>query len=228
MMEHALFPTLVCEFQYDQQMEFKQIFYQNIFNHMTESGHSDESTGHVYLHHDDNFARFFQFATDCVKQYVARLHIDTEVFDFNMIKTWMNITRDRSTPLHNHADAHLSFTYYINIPDSFYKALRFHNHERRFEPFPGSIRFNDPAAWDQFNAYTWDFIPKEGNLFVFPAALRHETIGNDDAYIESGAKTVEELEQKRICLAGDILLTYKDRAAKPMGIQPISNWRRFS
>jgi hypothetical protein len=49
----------------------------------------------------------------------------------------------------------------------------------------------------------------------------------DEARKNSNSMTVEELNENRICLAADILLTYKDKTASPLGVQPVSNWRQF-
>jgi len=226
MFEHALFPTLLTEFEYPEKDAFKNAFYQGIFKYMSPEGYSSEFTGHVNIHHEPSFEPFFKFASDCVKQYIARLHLDPNLFEYNVVKTWMNITKNRMTPMHNHADAHMSFTYYINIPKEFSKPIRFFNYNMRHEPFPGCIKFNDPSKWDDFNAYTWQIEPQEGRLFVFPANLTHDTVGHEEEK-EPGCFTPDDLDQMRVCLACDILLTYKNKAAKPLGVQPVSNWRIF-
>ena len=226
MKEHVLFPTLLAEFEYPDKDNFKQIFYDKIFNYMSPDGFSNEYTGHVNLHHEPAFESLFKFAIDSVRQYVSRLYIDPNVFEFNLVKTWMNITKNRQTPMHSHGDAHMSFTYYINIPKDFSKPIRFYNYEHRYEPFPGCIKFNNPSHWDAFNAYTWQLEPKEGQLFVFPSNVPHDTVGQSEQ-METGCFTPNDLDQMRICLAADILMTYKERAAKPLGVQPVSNWRTF-
>ena len=227
MIEHALFPTLVCEFHYPDKDDFKQLFYQRIFDYMTPEGYSNEFTGHVNIHHEPKFEPFFIYALDCVRQYTRRLHIDIDKFEFNLVKTWMNIKKDDSTPKHAHGDAHISFTYYVNVPKSFVRPIRFYNYERRNEPYPGSIRWNNSSnTWDWINAYSWQFDPVEGQLLVFPSILQHDTIGKTDGE-DKGNPTVEELNENRICLAADILLTYKDKTSSPLGIQPVSNWRQF-
>lgn len=227
MIEHALFPTLVCEFHYSKKDEFKDLFYQKIFDYMTPEGYSNEFTGHVNIHHEEAFNPFFAYAMGCVKRYANRLSIDTDRFDFNLVKTWMNIKKDDSTPYHAHGDAHISFTYYVNVPETFVRPIRFHNHEHRHEPYPGSIKWNNTSGeWDMLNSYTWQFEPVEGQLFVFPSTLPHDTIGNTNGQ-DKGNPTVEELNENRICLAADVLLTYKDKTASPLGVQPVSNWRQF-
>jgi hypothetical protein len=226
MIEHTLFPTLIGEFSFDQASQFKIDFFEHIFDHMDPEGFSSEFTGHVTLHHEPSFSPLFVFATQAVRKYIARLHIDPELFDVNIVKTWMNITRNRSTPTHSHADAHMSFTYYINVPETVIKPLRFYNHIARHEPFPGCIKFNKPSTWDWINAYTWQFLPKEGDMFVFPASLPHDTVSQQEEQ-ETGCKTVDDLKMTRICLAGDVVLTHRDLSNTAMGLQPIRNWRNF-
>jgi hypothetical protein len=198
---------------------------------MNEDGISNEETKHVNLHHEAAFSGLFTFASDCARQYVSAMQLNPDIFEFNVVKTWMNITKEYATPTHNHADAHLSFTYYINLPNDCEKPIRFYNYANRHEPYPGMIKFNNPVRWDPINSYSWQFSPIEGQMFVFPASLPHDTVGTDGAEVgsslEQGCKTVEQLSKSRICLAGDILLTFKERANKPMGLQPVSEWRVF-
>jgi hypothetical protein len=227
MIEHKLFPTLLTEFHYPDKDKFKEKFVKNIFKYCTPEGHSSEATGHVNLHHEKQFEGLFKFATQSAKQYVERLNIDSSKFDFNIIKTWMNIKKNAATPTHSHGDAHVSFTYYINMPPNCSLPIRFHNHATRHEPYPGSIRHNNTKQiWDELNSETWLFTPKEGQMFVFPASFPHDTIGEPFMQLESGI-TKQNILQHRLCLAGDILLTYKQKTASHLGVQPVSNWRNF-
>jgi Putative 2OG-Fe(II) oxygenase len=226
MKEHALFPTLVCEFEYDQSDNFKKILFDKILGFIDPEGRSDEITGHVILHHEPAFDRLFAFATKSVEQYVSRLHIDTSLFDFNLTKTWFNLKDESVTPLHAHRDSHVSFSYYANIPDNKNHNIRFHD-EHKHEPYAGSIRWNNTSqTWDELNALTWSINPIEGHLLVFPSSLMHDTTG-----IANSVDTfhnLDKLKNSRICIAGDILLTYKEKTASPLGIQPLKNWRRYN
>lgn len=229
MIEHALFPTFVAEFMYPDHDKFKPIFYQHIFKYMTPEGYSNEFTNHVNIHHEENFAPYFMFAIKCVEQYLDRLHIDKDLFDINVTKTWMNIRKEGSTGRHSHGDAHISFTYYPNVPKNFDRPIRFYNYEHRHEPYPGACRWNNTSGiWDHLNSGTWEFKPKEGNIFVFPSNLVHDTLGTPENYQDEGTPTPEKLDQQRVCMAADVILTYKDRTGSPLGIQPVENWRRFS
>jgi uncharacterized protein (TIGR02466 family) len=226
MIEHKLFPTLVGEFHYDKKNEFKKLFVDNIFKYTSLEGYSSEATGHVNLHHEEQFTDLFKFATKSAKKFVERYNIDADKFDFNIIKTWMNIKKVASTPLHAHKDAHISFTYYINMPSNCSLPIRFHCGEK-YEPYAGSIIHNNSKnIWDEINSLSWTLTPIEGQMFIFNSGLAHDTIGEPLNRLESGINK-QNILQHRLCLAGDIILTYKEKTASPLGIQPVSNWRNF-
>jgi len=224
---HPLFPITVCEFNYPKANEFKQNLSKSIFKHLDQNGFSNEKTGHVNLHHEEEFNDLYCFLHACVEQYLKVLSVNVDNFDINFIKSWFNILKNRTTPDHHHGDAHISISYYVNVPKNCTQALRFNNLQNRVEPFPGCFRFNS-NNWDMLNAYSWQFVPKEGDVFVFPAKLSHDTVGNPvEIPIDSGIKNSEDFEQHRICLAADVLLTYNEKKALPLGIQPVKNWRTF-
>ena len=85
---------------------------------------------------------------------------------------------------------------------------------------------NENNVWDWFNSYTWQFTPIDGQLMVFPATLNHDTLGQSPQ-ANCSIKTVEDVKNRRISIAGDILLTHKNKIARNLGLQPISNWRKF-
>jgi Putative 2OG-Fe(II) oxygenase len=228
MIEHKLFPTLVTEHLYSDHVDFKKKFAKHIFKHMTPEGYSSELTNHVTLHHEKSFEPLFKFATEAAKKHCERLHIDTEKFDFNIIKTWMNIKKSAETPKHMHGDAHISFSYYVNMPPNFAWPIRFYNYDNRHEPYPGSIVHNNTSnIWDELNSGSWQFVPSEGSLFVFPSNLVHDTVGNTSWNILEQGVTKQSLMDYRHCLAGDILMTYKKKTPSHLGVQPVSNWRNF-
>ena len=223
---YALFPTLVTETFYEKHAELKPVLEQGIFRHMTPDGYSNEKTGHVMLHLDADFEPLFKFVAAAAKEYISSFAIDQEIFDINVVKTWMNIIREQGTPFHSHADAHISFVYYINIPEDVNTPIIFHNHYNWYEPYMGFAKFNNPSEWNPFNSPAWQFSAKEGALMIFPARVCHETpstSGDPDV----GVKSLKDLRRKRVSLAGDIVLTFKETSAKPMGLQPIKNWRTF-
>lgn len=224
--EHALFPTLVLETFNEDHAATKQAFEDEILKHLSDKGFSNELTGHLTMHHVEAFRPVFELATNSAKAYLETLKVDPELYQFNLVKSWMNMVRERATPMHAHRDAHLSFVYYVNIPDEAGMALVFEQDDYRHEPFAGCIKNAPPSEWTWLNSYTWSFGPKEGVMFVFPASMIHGTpsrTGENDA----GIITLDDYRKHRVAIAGDFVLTYKDKQAKALGIQPIDNWRVF-
>ena len=227
MIAHALFPVLVCEFHYPKHEEFKKVFLENGLKYFDKYGFSQEETGHVSIHHEPAFEELYTFMSSCIRDYLRTLHVDDNNFDINVVKSWLNVLDKRSTPKHSHRDAHISFTYYVNTPNNHKQNIVFYNYSPRMEPFDGCISNNNPNnEWDVLNSYSWSFEPKEGTIFVFPAQIMHDTSGGP-IVSDPGVKTTDDLIDRRICIASDVLLTYKEKSAKSLGVQPVSNWRKF-
>lgn len=232
MITHAIFPTLVSQFSYNLPQEFKSIFFDKVYDYTDEHGNSNEKTGHVYVHHEPSFTPVFDFVGNSIKQFISTYNCDPEKMDAYIVKSWLNIIRDIQTPYHSHADAHVSFVYYVNVPDDIIEPIRFFpNYPMgRHEPYPGFTKYaNHTGKWDMFNAQSWEFHPKEGDLLIFPASIPHDTLlkNRDVKNMESRNVPLEHLKRKRISIAGDVLLTFKKRTAVAMGLQPFSNWTKI-
>lgn len=225
MIQHSLFPINVGQWKIDNHEEIKKLFYKTIFDHLNSDGYSMETTGNVDLHCDSHYNSFFTMVTNCAREYLNTLSLK-DVFDLNLVKTWYQISKNFHTPFHSHGDAHISFVYYIQIPEGLNKPLVFNNAHRGNELFYG-IYTDNINEWNVMNSHTWRFTPQVGDLFMFPGNLEHFTEGFGDGSVDPGCKTASDFEDRRIALAGDFVLTYKENAAKPYGIQPVSNWRKF-
>jgi hypothetical protein len=228
MIKHALFPVFVAEFKYPDAAAFKETFYDNAFKHINNKGFSGERAGYVAIHHEPEFESLYKFLSGCVKQYLEGLNVDAKIFDINFVKSWFNILRNQRTPMHAHGDAHISIVYYVNAPKNCQQALRFHNYPERYEPFPACGTYNNPTnTWDNLNSYSWQFIPEQGSVFIFPARLIHDTVSQSN-FEDKGVKTIKDLENSRICIASDVILSYNKEQPKALGLQPLSNWKQFS
>jgi hypothetical protein len=223
---HALFPTLLLQDDNLENDRLKNIILKNMLKHTDADGFSGEFTGHVNLHHEPLYEQVFVMATHMAKQYCEVMQIDPDLFDFNIVKSWFNILENQSTPYHSHADAHLSFCYYVHVPEDLAQPIRFYAKEDKYEPFPAFAKFNSPAEWNIFNSYSWSFQASEGRMYLWPARMGHDTVGKSNDQ-PTGITSVEEAKKRRVSLAGDILLTYKEKSRSPLGLQPKRNWRLF-
>lgn len=237
MIVHQLFPTTVCQFHYPDCEQFNTLFIDTILDYYKDNGDTDvllsgsgEMTKHVTIHKQPQYLPIFQFASECVRNYIRQLNCDDSVFDLQLVKTWLSTT-GVPVPIHTHGDSHVAFSYYINLPTNIIRPIRFYspNWVSINDLFDGLIAFNKPsdAAWNLSNSTSWRFEPAVGDLFVFPGKLRHDTEGFVEGESSIETTTTEELKQKRICLAGDFLLTHRETTNNAMGLQPIDNWVTF-
>lgn len=231
MISHALFPTLLGQFDYDFPQKFKETFFDKVYNLVDSLGNSNEKTGHVDIHHESAFKPLYDFIGTSLKEYISRYNTDPERMNVYIVKSWLNIIKDIQTPYHSHADAHISFVYYMNIPDDIVEPIRFFpNDMGRHEPYSGFTKYaNHTGKWDMFNAQSWEFHPREGNLLIFPASMPHDTLLKkaEAKNMESQNFPLEKLKTKRISIAGDVILTFKERTAVSMGLQPFDNWTKI-
>ena len=238
---HRLFPTVVCKFDYENKDQFKEHFLANIFNYYKNNGDceyprigSGELTRHVNMHRYEKYQSFFNYISECVRKHMDTMNCKHEELDLYLVKTWLSISDNFDVPVHNHGDCHVSFAYYLHIPPDMDRELRFH--------YTGGVAPNDfydglnrwnvkENGWNDINSYSWQFQTKEGNLFVFPGKLRHDTVGGthagDSVFSPDDLKNESELCQRRICLSGDFIITQKSLSNKAMGLQPINNWMKF-
>ena len=232
---HTLFQTLIGQTTYDKKNAFKKLVLNTAHRNISDDGYSNELTGHLTLHHEKEYEEFFKFVSEKVNEYLKSLSVDPEKYNINIIKTWFNITKESNNPRHSHADAHLSFSYYVNTPEDCKKMICFFANQKGHNNLhPGFLEYQ-VLNYNFLNSLSWSFETNEGDLFVFPASLEHSVIDSKDNIKneeltkkqESPTTSKTILKNKRLVIAGDILLTFKEKTAVHMGIQPIKNWRTF-
>ena len=229
---HPIFPTVISESDYEYQADFKELFFQSAMSHIDENGYSNELVGKLNIHHDENYDELYVFIIQEIKKYVCSLGVDADIFNYNVVKSWLNISKDTDNPPHNHQDSHISFSYYVNLPTDIHRQIVFQdNLLDRNNLNHGMLPWNT-TEWNYYNSSIWSFIPEEGSLYVFPANITHHVseVGKKlkmATELENPTKTLDELKSMRISIAGDILMTFKELQPIPLGLQPIKNWRVF-
>ncbi len=223
MKTYDLFPTLVATETYRRHDKFKQTFFDNLPKYLREDGITGEQSGHVDLHLNPDFEEFFKFVASVAEEYVETLVGFKDMWEPWLVKTWFS---DFNVPAHNHEDAHLSFVYYVNVPEESAYPLHFLPPLDRPNDLTNGMflghKDNRAVEYNnQYNCSSVEFRPIEGALAIFPAKLRHMVETHK-------TERVEKMEDRRISLAGDFVLTFKEKQARSMGLQPISNWRSFS
>ena len=223
---YQLFPTIVTESVYPDNINFLNIFYENWSNHFN-NGMFGEVSGRNAVHHQKEFFDLFSFLTQSVQGYLETIGIDYKSFDINFIKSWINAYTGEEMRQHHHSDAHLSVVYYASAPDDEEHFLCFRDTNPKREPFSGISDFNTTEP-NQYGAKIWSFDTKQGHAIVFRSPIPHFTHRKDQTRRdEYTINRVDDLKKRRICIASDILLTYSDVTKKQLGIQPVTHWRKF-
>jgi uncharacterized protein (TIGR02466 family) len=224
---HSLFPTLATETKYPDSEEFLSIFINNCSKYFVD-GYTHEGIVSLDLHLDPNFESLFKFLNQCVINYLNELGVDYKLFDINFTKSWLNILTKGLVHRHDHRNYHLSVAYYVQVPDDAKHILRLTDINKDRHPFYGI--FHNLNYKTEFSSIFYDLVPEKGVAIIFPSNLIHEGIAGNDSVKQEDSRIYkkEDLLQRRICLASDIILTYKKKENQPYGLQPVSNWKIFS
>jgi uncharacterized protein (TIGR02466 family) len=224
---YLMFPTAVSSHHFDRHKEIKEIFLRRMPEHCAthESGgiYSGEASGHVYVHTDDHLKDLFKFIADGVRAHLDIIAFDYSRVDVNIIKTWISVTDTKTvTPVHAHATSHLSFVYYMQMPENA-DGLGFQIQKNPNEIFygafsPGSQRQKSLVhEYNNLNANQHVVKSQEGQLLIFPSDLAHGTVKFGDMG-----------STQRIALAGDVLLVFNEEMPNyATGVFNPASWRRF-
>lgn len=224
---HLLFPTAVGSYQCERHDEFKNIFLERMPHHCAahENGglFSGESSGYIYVHTDSALTELFKFVGDGVRAYLDLLNFDHSRVDVNIVKTWISVTDSNTvTPVHAHATSHLSFVYYMQMPENA-DAISFQTQRNANEPYYGAFDGGSPRQKSMVNNYNalnsnQSLVPtKEGEMLVFPSTVFHGT-----------TKIGDMGDGQRIALAGDVLLVFNESNPNyATGVFNPDQWRKF-
>lgn len=223
MQKFDLFPTLVCADLYSEHEAFKQTFFDNISNYTRQDGITGEASGFVDLHLNKEFSSFFEYVTSVANNYVNTI-VDEDVWVLWLVKSWYN---NFPVPTHNHADSHLSFVYFVNVPAECDQTLNFLNPKTNLNDLTSGMflgELNKPTSFqrNQYNCSAIEVPSSEGCLIVFPSKLDHFVKAADINPLDN------DPSKCRITLAGDFIITFKEPTARSMGLQPVRNWRQFN
>lgn len=218
-----LFPTLVGVDLYDDRNSFKKTFFDSIDQYKREDGVTGEASGNVDLHTNPYFTNIFTFISNVAQQYIEKIVGTKDIWEPWLVKSWFS---DFSVPAHDHADAHLSFVYYVNVPAGQANPLHFiPSNDRANDLVNGMFLPNKDidvvTEYNNYNCSSATFVPQEGMVIVFPARLRHVV----EPDLNERPETIQD---RRISIAGDFILTFKEKTPRSMGLQPVSNWRTFT
>ena len=223
---HRLFPTIVYEFNYDKNEMVRRIVREDCMNYVVDGKTSEIEN--PFLHQNEKLIEFYFYISQCVRKCIEQQHVDPSKVNVYITKSYFNVM-NTPCPQHHHRDSDVSFVYYCNIPNNHDKEIRFWT-ENKPEFTSGFCETYGVTKWDIDNSTSWGFVPTEGELLIFPAALSHGVGERGYAPDIEKIYNSDQFMQYRVSIVGDIILTFSDsfRTDKTHGNFSPDQWRMFS
>ena len=223
----VLFPTMITVGKREVDEVEKESWFSAYQEMSNTDGESMDYIGYQSIHHDKRFMKVYSDIASVIRDYLKCLNI-TKDLNINITKSWFNIKTVTGNPIHNHAENHISFTYYPHIHEKYKdKQLVFFNEAKSLnEPYDG---FFDSLVdgWNNFNCKSYSFPVAEGNIFVCPGNMNHGVGEAENQTTLESFKNKDDLINSRFCVGGDVILTRKDTKDYNGLLTPIENWRKF-
>lgn len=228
---HSIFPLTVSEGHISITPEAKDEMFDVFMTQIDDQGNTMDFLGYNRLHLEPALHNLYTAILSIVHEHFRALNVNPDDLQFNVVKSWLNIkTAAKKNSIHDHGEAHYSFTYYPHIAPNQEMFIRFFPQHMRHqnEPVRG---FLDEYVSDcnHANATSWSFLPKEGSVFVFPAHILHDTHNNNENTPEAMDQVLSkaELYNTRVCIGGDIVITSKKHSNNARILQPLNQWKTF-
>lgn len=211
-----IFPTVIYVGEIENHSEYKKIFYNKIYNKFnydqinlkTKTVNTvSENVGNPLIHLENDLDSLFGEICGHIKNYLQNLLNTKDIFDIAITKTWLSRAQevDHEIPIHIHSPSHISFIYYLNIPDNSH-SIQFSNHNTPNSIFTGIFcndsdgdNLNMVKEYNDLNCEIFYILPQEGNVILFPSRLPHSTKSVSD-----------EFKGERLGISGDITLILKE------------------
>lgn len=151
------------------------------FNQNAHSGdlfhYYNESNSNIYDFHPE-LEEHRKWVLECASHFFTKVH-NYILDDNNLIITdaWMNYCLERAEqPEHNHHNALISGTYYVNLEEWVHAPLQFMKREPECHPYIAHAKdWNSP---NKYSRYVEDIRPKERDLLLWKSHLIHGYNGN--------------------------------------------------
>ena len=206
---YLAFPTVISRTKSVVSEQEKDQWFDLYLKHSNSDGQSHDFVGFESVQTDELFRDLFMDRLKSgVDEYLRHLRIRQDKLDIQLTKCFFNVTDQMGINLHDHAENHISFTYYPHIADGKERNINFQ--------YPHRAQPNEP--YEHFfechgnpNNKVDSFPISEGVLYIFPSNLLHniEMRKGDSQSVVQPFKDKESLRNSRFCVAGDLLYTRK-------------------
>ena len=224
----SIFPTTISRTITDVSEEEKDCWFDLYLTHSNDDGKSHDFWGFEKVQTDERFhALFMDRLRRGVDAYFDAVGINPSKLDVQLTKCFFSVV-DRSTIyLHDHAENHLSFTYYPNVAEGKDRDILFYINLHNNEPYTGFFETH-ADGYTKYNALREGFPVSEGTMYIFPSKLTHQIEKRDgDGLGTQPFLDKESLSKSRFCVAGDMVYTRKNNIDEYSRLlSSPENWRK--
>jgi uncharacterized protein (TIGR02466 family) len=233
-----IFPTTIYVGKMENHVNNKQEFYKvypkfdfnqikfNKENRTRTVNTVSENEGNPLIHLEENLDQLFGEICDHIKNYTRNTLRLKDIFDIVITKSWLSRAReyDQQIPWHIHSTSHISFVYYLNIPEDSH-SLEFSN-EHAGNAIFSSLFYDDPSGkkynmveeHNEINSEIFYLTPQEGNVVIFPSKQPHST-----------GSTSSTFKGERLAIVGDVSLILKEEfLSYSYGYIHEKYWKKYS
>ena len=226
-----LFPTVVMSERRLVENEEKDLWFEAYLKHSAPDGTSHDFVGYETVHHEPQLEFFYKdILMPVVHGYFEMLKVNLDLLDIHVTKSFFNVTEQSGIRKHNHIENHLSFVYYPHVAKQKERNLMLFDPKDAGGNEPYSLFFeNFVTEWDAVNASSYTVPVEEGLIYVFPSNMSHDIqcIPGDKPPGILSFRSHKELTQSRFCVAGDMLITRKNKGPYKRSLPPVEDWKVF-
>ena len=223
-----IFPTTIYVGQMNDHEKYKSDFYKLYPKFDYEESEIDNTVSEniikPLIHLEDSLDDLFREVVSHVKTYVCDVLQYRDIFDYAITKSWLSRARKPQDQIrwHIHSTSHVSFAYYLNMPDNAH-CLEFENNYSKNILF-GAMNVEDDNKertivnkYNELNAQTFFVHPPEGCIALFPSSLCHST-----------RFTGCHFTGERLAIVGDVTTILKDdEFGYSVGYISDKYWKKF-
>jgi len=101
-----------------------------------------------------------------------------DLFEYYIVDSWfVKISPGGESPMHCHSNSLFTGVVYIDIGDDG-EGIKFESSSLAPNNLGQMQYYLTHKKYNYFNSKWWEFYPKNGDIFLFPSGLRHQTLKN--------------------------------------------------
>jgi len=178
----GLFATPIGRHDIERELTEKEISF--VKNLETTKNEGNVNSVNTYILNEPELKDINEFLETKVKEYFLETYIPKDDFDLAITQSWSNVTKkDEYHHKHSHANSLISGVFYVQADENKDKIHFFKEQINTLDVY--SENFNE------WNAQSWWFPVKTGQLFLFPSRLHHmvERLDHDQERISIAFNT---------------------------------------